>query len=194
MYLLFFNYNNMRTWLTETEQKKINDVYGGYSPSYKHVHMCFSHTNSLDNISYEFDLVLTQNTTLYNDLHFGTSNYYRVNTKLSYRSWTLEQMIDLLPSTIYCDNEYNAVNIDETKNYHILKLHIIKQKDENKDIDYMYKVLYKPINTKGIYKHIKIKKHEFKDPELEGDELISLVYDLMLWCISHGHLPSANKN
>lgn len=74
----------------------------------------FSHTNSLDNISYEFDLVLTQRTTSYNDLHFGTS-YYRVNTKLSYRSWTLEQMIDLLPSTIYCDNEYNAVNIDETK-------------------------------------------------------------------------------
>lgn len=32
MYLLFFNYNNMRTWLTESEQKKINDVYGGYSP------------------------------------------------------------------------------------------------------------------------------------------------------------------
>ena len=87
-----------------------------------------------------------------------------------------------------------SFNIDETKNYHTLKLHIIKQKDENKDIDYMYKILYKPINTKGIYKHIKIKKHEFKDPELEGDELISLVYDLMLWCISHGHLPSANKN
>ena len=69
-YLLFFNYNNMRTWLTESEQKKINDVYGGYSPLYKHVHMCFSHTNSLDNISYEFDLVLTQRTTSYNDLHF----------------------------------------------------------------------------------------------------------------------------
>ena len=64
----------------------------------------------------------------------------------------------------------------------------------NIKVIYVISELFKPINTKGIYKHIKIKRHEFKDPELEGDELISLVYDLMLWCISHGHLPSANKN
>ena len=56
---------------------------------------------------------------------------------------------------------------------------------------YNIKVIYV---ISELFKHIKIKKHEFKDPELEGDELISLVYDLMLWCISHGHLPSANKN
>ena len=44
MYLLFFNYN-MRTWLTESEKKKINDVDGGYYAAYEDVHMCFSHTN-----------------------------------------------------------------------------------------------------------------------------------------------------
>lgn len=195
MYLLFLIiiwYYNMRTWLTQEEQHKINEIYGGYSPNYRHIHMYFVH-KSID-ITNEFDIVLTKPSSAYNDLHFGDDNNYMIKSTLSYRSWTLEQMLEILPSTIYCDNDYNAVNIDETKNYHILKLHIIKQKDENKDIDYMYKVAYKPISTKGIYKHIKLRKYEIKDPELEGDELILLIYDLMLWCISHGHLPSTNKS
>lgn len=176
----------MRNWLTDTEQVKLIDAYGGYFPKYKHVHLYYQYTCGT-NSPYEFDIIMDNPNSYYNDLKFGNGNY-RLNTKMSYKSWTLDQLIELLPSTIYCDNEYNAVDPTTVKNYHTLKLHIIKRKDENKDIDYMYKVMYKPLETNGIYKHIKLKKYEFKDPELEGDELISLIYDLMFWCISHGHL------
>lgn len=177
----------MRNWLLADEQLRLNEIYGGYMPKYKHVHLYYQYTCGT-NIPVEFDIILeNENSTSYNDLRFGNGNY-RLSSKMSYKSFTLDQLIELLPSTIYCDNEYNAVNIENTKNYHTLKLHIIKRKDENKDIDYMYKVMYKPLSTKGVYKHINLKKYEFKDPVLEGDELITLVYDLMMWCISHGHL------
>lgn len=183
----------MRNWLLADEQLRLNEIYGGYMPKYKHVHLYYQYTCGT-NMPYEFDIIMENgNSTSYNNLRFGSGNY-RINAKLSYKSWTLDQLLELIPSTIYCDNEYNAVNPDNVKNYHTLKLHIIKRTDANDDIDYMYKVIYKPEHTKGVYKHIKLKKHDFKDPCLEGDKLITLIYDLMLWCISHGHLSSKEKD
>lgn len=185
----------MRNWLTADEQIKLNAIYNGYSPKYKHVHLFYQYVNGSSYGPIEFDVILTNtNSSSYNDLKYGSSGNYRINTKLSYKSWTLDQLLELVPSTIYCDNEYNAVDKNKVKNYHTLKLHIIKRTDANEDIDYMYKVMYKPEHTKGVYKHIKLKKHDFKDPCLEGDELITLIYDLILWCISHGHLLSKEKS
>lgn len=173
----------MRLWLTKEEQNNINKQYFG-NTYYEHVHVVF-YKNEYKR---EYDLC---GNTVIDFLNYGN---YKFISNESYKSWTYNQVLEILPAVIYCDDEYNVVNPDEHKFCRKLQLHIVKRRDNNKDIDYKFSVSYKPVSAPGIRKRILIKDYDYKDPIIESDDVMECLYRMMLWCMSKGHVMTKKRH
>lgn len=173
----------MRLWLTKEEQNNINNQYYG-STRCEHVHVVFCKGE----YTREYDLC--GNTDI---SYLGLGNY-RYVSDTSYKSWTYDQVLEILPAAIYCDDEYNVVDPDEHKFCRTLQLHIVKRRDVNKDIDYKYSVSYKPVSAPNVRKRILIKDYDYKDPVIESDDVMECLYRMILWCMSKGHIMTKKRH
>lgn len=173
----------MRLWLTEEEQNNINKQFYG-NVRYDHVHVVYYRNE------YKKEFDLCGNT----DISYLKYSDFKYVSNASFKSWTYEQIMEILPSVIYCDDEYNIVDPAENKFCRKLQLHVIKRRDENKDIDYKYSVSYKPISAPNVRKRIFIKDYDYKDPVIESDDIMECLYRMLLWCMSKGHVMTKERH
>lgn len=172
----------MRIYLTAEEQAKLNAVFD--------INNMFHYTSMWrygSNIK-KIDIVTHNSASDVSSLQYGNSSSW---SKVSgEKTMSYDQLLDMLPSPIFCDREYNIVSKDDATD--VLYLSIEKNCTENVDISFKYTVQYKSSRIKNFKTH---RPYVSKNPApvLHSDEPIECLYKLALWCFNHGHLLKNGK-